>query len=103
MRWYIDDNSVFNCDNFEDISLSIYPKELVLKNNNSTNFSSFLDFKINFATNYWLINVYDKRLDFNFKVNTWLTGILALAKKFWKISYFRNLLKLREFAIIPIV
>ena len=38
---YIDDINVlweFNCENFEDISLSIYPKELVLKNTNSNNF-----------------------------------------------------------------
>ena len=27
----IDDIIVFNCDNFEDIFLSIYPKKLVLK------------------------------------------------------------------------
>ena len=67
---YIDDIIVFNCDNFEDISLSIYLKELVLKNTNSTNFSAFLDLKINFANNNWLICVYDKRLDFIFKVNS---------------------------------
>ena len=28
---YIDDIIVFNCDNFESISLSIYPKEIVKK------------------------------------------------------------------------
>ena len=67
---YIDYIIIFNYDNFEDISLSIYPKELVLKNTSSTNFSSFLDLKINFASNNWLISVYDKRLDFNFKVNS---------------------------------
>ena len=48
---YIDDIMVFNCDNFEDISLSIYPKEIVLKNTNSPSFSSFLDLKINFVNN----------------------------------------------------
>ena len=52
---YIDDIIVFNCDNFEDIFLSIYPKELVLKNTNSANFSSFLGLKINFANNNWLL------------------------------------------------
>ena len=67
---YIDDIIVFNCDNFENISLSINPKELVLENTNSTNFSSFLDLKINFAINNWLIRIYDKGLDFNFKVNS---------------------------------
>ena len=30
----LDDIIVFYCDNFEDISFSIYPKELVLKNTN---------------------------------------------------------------------
>ena len=39
---YIDDIAVFNCDNFENIFLSIYPKKLILKNADSTNFSSFL-------------------------------------------------------------
>ena len=29
---YIKDIIVFNCDNFKKISLSIYPKELALKN-----------------------------------------------------------------------
>ena len=54
------------------INLSIYPKELLLKNTNSTNFCSFLDLQINFANNNWLISVYDKilTLDFNFKVNS---------------------------------
>ena len=65
---YIDDIIVFNCDNFEDISLYIYRKELVLKKINSINFSSSLDLKINFANNNWFISVHDKRLDFNFKV-----------------------------------
>ena len=62
--WYTDNIIVFNSDNFENISLSIYPKELVLKNTISTNFSSFLNLKIYFANNNWLISVYDERLDF---------------------------------------
>ena len=66
---YIDDITSFNCDNFESISFSFYPKELVLKNTNSNNFTSFLDQKIHFATKNWVISVYDKRLGFNFKVN----------------------------------
>ena len=52
---YIDAIIVFNCNNFENISLSIYPKELVLKNTNSTNFITFLDLKMNFLTNIYLI------------------------------------------------
>ena len=56
-----------------------YPKELDLKNINSSNFTSFHDLKINFVTNIWLISVYDKKLDFNFKVNSltsWFSCIL---------------------------
>ena len=67
---YLDNTVVLNCDSFENISFSIYPKELALKNTNSTNFRSFLDLKINFGTKKWLISVYDKRLDFYFKVNS---------------------------------
>ena len=67
---YIDDIITFNCDNFENISLSVYPKELVLKNNTFTNFSSFLHLKINFATDNWLISIYDKTSDFNIKINS---------------------------------
>ena len=54
---YIDDIIVLNCDNFRNISLSIYPKELVLKNSNSTCFTSFLDSKINLVANILLISV----------------------------------------------
>ena len=31
---------------------------------------SFLELKINLVNNIWPIGVYDKRLDFNFKVNS---------------------------------
>ena len=79
---YIDDIIVFNWDNFENISFSVYPKGLVLKNTNSTNFSAFLDLKINFATKNWVISVDNKRLDIILKLIIWLTGLLALAKKF---------------------
>ena len=51
-----------------NVSLFIYPKKLVLKNANSTKFISFLDLKNIFATNNWLINVYEKRLDVVFKL-----------------------------------
>ena len=87
---YIDDIIVFNCDNFEDISLSIYPKELVLKNTNSNNFSSFLDLKISFVCNNWLICVYDKWLNFNFSVNNltnWSSWVLKNKHKGFK-KYF---------------
>ena len=74
---YFDDIKVFKCDNFENISFSIYPEEIVLKNKSSSNFTSFLDLKINF-TNNWLTSAHDKRLDFNFKVDSltnWSSGI----------------------------
>ena len=57
---HIDDIIVFNFDNFENISLSIYSKELVLKNTDSTNFTSFLDLKTTFNANIWFIRAYDK-------------------------------------------
>ena len=88
---YINDIIVFNCDKFEDISLSIYPKVLVLKNTNSTNFSSFLDLKINFANNNWLISIYDKRLDLKIKVNSltnWSSCITKKALKKYLFQYF---------------
>ena len=67
---YIDDIVTFDCDNFENSSLSVYPKKLILKNTTSTNFSSFLHLKINFATDNWLISIYDKTSDFNIKINS---------------------------------
>ena len=48
---YIADIIGFNCDNFENIFLSIYSKKLALKNTSSINFSYFLDLKIHFSTN----------------------------------------------------
>ena len=83
---YLDNTVVLNCDSFENISFSIYPKELALKNTNSTNFTFFLNLKIHFATNNCLISVYDKRLNFNFKVNSFL----ALAKKLKKYLVFET-------------
>ena len=64
---YINDIIVFNCDNFENISLSIYSKELIGKKNiSSTNFTSFLNLKINLVTNIWIISTYDKKIRFKF-------------------------------------
>ena len=88
MTRYIDNITVLHCDNFENISLFIYPKELVLKNTNSTNFCPFLDLKINFATNNWLISVYDKRLDFHFKVNSLTNGTSCISNKVFKNILF---------------
>ena len=65
----IDDIIVFNYDNFESISISIYLKELDLKNTNYISFTPFLDLKINLFNNIWLISVYDKKIELNFKVN----------------------------------
>ena len=46
-----------------NISLNNHPKKLVLKSVILTNFTSFLDLKIDFIFNNWRISVYDKRLD----------------------------------------
>ena len=93
---YIDDIIVFNWDNFEDIFLSIYPKELVLKNTNSNNFSSFLDLKISFVNNNWLISVYDKRLDFNFKVNSLTNWSSCISRKVLKNILFSQLARIKR-------
>ena len=58
---------------------------------------SFLELKINLVNNIWPIGVYDKRLDFNFKVSN-LTSFHRLAIKFYKICCFCNLLMLKKFA-----
>ena len=75
---------------------SIYPKELDLKNTSSTNFSSFLDLKNNFAANNWLISVYDKKLDFNFKVNCLTNWSSCISKKFFKIILFSQLARIKR-------
>ena len=93
---YIDDIIVFNCDNFEDISLFINPKELVFKNTNSNNYCSFLDLKISFINNNYLINVYDKRLDFNFKVNTLTNWSSCISRKVLKNILFLQFARIRR-------
>ena len=67
--------------------LSIYPNDLVLKNTNSTKFGFFLDLKINFANN-WLINVYDKMIHFDFKVNSLTNWSSCISKKISKNVLF---------------
>ena len=47
-------------------------------------FSSFLDSKIYFVNNNWLISVYDKSLDFNFKVNGLTNWYSCISKKVLK-------------------
>ena len=56
-------------------------KKSFLKKTNSTNFSSFLDLKINFAANICLVSVHDKRLDFSFKVNSLTNWSSCISKK----------------------
>ena len=67
---YVDDILVYDCNNFEDISKEIYPKELVLKKTSKENTINFLDLNIKIENNSYLIGLYDKRLEFNFKVNS---------------------------------
>ena len=54
-------------------------------------FSSFLDSKIYFVNNNWLISVYDKRLDFNYKVNIWTNWSSCFSIKVVKNILFPHL------------
>ena len=92
----IEDIIVFNCDNFENISLAIYPKALVLKNTNSTNFIFFLGLKIHFPTNNWLTSAYDKRLNFNFKVNNLTNRPSCISSRVLKNILFSQLARIKR-------
>ena len=81
--WYVDDILVYDCNNFEDISKEIYPKELVLKKTSKENTINFLDLNIKIENNSYLIGLYDKRQEFNFKVNslTYYTSNISKDRK----------------------
>ena len=85
---------VFNCEISETISLSIYPKELALKNITSSSFISFLDLKINLDTY--------NTLNFDFTVNNLTNQFSSIQQyqfspiKFLKVYCFCKLLELRK-------
>ena len=73
---YIDDLSVFNSNNFEEISSKIYPDDLILKRTHAENISR-LDLKLKKNYNKWHIGLYNRRKGFDFKVNgltNWYQG-----------------------------
>ena len=49
---------------------------------------SFLELKINLVNNIWPIGVYDKRLDFNFKVNSLINWFSCINNKVLKSILF---------------
>ena len=91
---YLDNTVVLNCDSFENISFSIYPKELALKNITSSSFISFLDLKINLDTY--------NTLNFDFTVNNLTNQFSSIQQyqfspiKFLKVYCFCKLLELRK-------
>lgn len=55
---------------FEVFASKISPQYLDLKSTDLINKISFLDLKIKQDKKDWLIGLFDKRLDFNFKINS---------------------------------
>ena len=58
---------------------------------NSADFTSFQDLKFNFITNFWLISVYDKRLNFNCNVNSLTNWYSCITNKVLKNIFFSQL------------
>ena len=58
--------------------------------------NSFPDLNINFANNNWLISVYDKGLDFNFKVNSLTNQPYCISKKVLKNILFPQPAKIKK-------
>ena len=69
---YIDDLLMFNNDGLMDsYKHKIYPKELLLnKENKDDKMCNFLDIKMNIMNDMIVTSIYDKKDDFNFKVNS---------------------------------
>ena len=69
---YIDDLLSFNNSNLINrYKHKIYPPELILnKENKSNDHTSFLDIDITINNNEIITNLYDKRDDFNFEINS---------------------------------
>lgn len=77
----------------------MYEKHVRIILNYSLETISFLDLKLKLNDSFWLIGLYNTKLDFNFKVNC-LTVFLVLVVKFKKMLYFRKFLELSVFVII---
>ena len=69
---YIDDLLMFNNDDLMNkYKYEIYPKELILNKENSNDQQcNFLDIKMNIKNSLIVTSIYDKKDDFNFKVNS---------------------------------
>lgn len=69
---YIDDLIMFNNNGLMDeYKYKIYPKELILnKENKNDQICNFLDIHMNIMNHKIITSIYDKRDDFNFKVNS---------------------------------
>ena len=67
---YIDDIGVANFLNFGDLAREIYPRSLVLNKSNDSGIlnCAFLDLKVSVVDEKFLIQVYNKTDDYNFRV-----------------------------------
>jgi hypothetical protein len=109
---YIDDLITFNNNELMDeYKYEIYPSALILNKENITNQQcSFLDIDIKINNNRIITNLYDKRDDFNFNVNTFailsgnihyknshgilISQLLRYAKVCCNLNFFINRAKL---------
>ena len=85
---YIDDLIVFNCNNFEEISREVYPKGLTLNHTNTFDSILFLDLKTTVNIGSWFIDLYNKRNDFNFKVNCLTNWFSCITRRILKNILF---------------
>jgi len=84
---YIDDIIVFNYKEFENKVKDIYPEILNLKKTSVHDNVNIFDLNIRVKEDGCLIGLYDKRMDFNFRVKSLADWRSCLCKK-----VFRNIL-----------
>ena len=84
---YIDDIIVFNYEEFENKVKDIYPEILILKKTSVHDNVNIFDLNIRVKEDGCLIGLYDKRMDFNFRVKSLADWRSCLCKK-----VFRNIL-----------
>ena len=53
-------------------------------------------FRLDFVVNNWLVSVCDKRLDFNFKVNSWTNWSFCISRKVFKNILFLQLARIKR-------
>lgn len=93
---YIDDLIIFDFENFEDL-FNIYPKGLKLNQTNNNKFKvNYLDLKIDISNNKTLIGIYDKRIDFNFKVKVFTDYHSNLNSKIFKNIFFSQFNRIKK-------